>query len=437
MRRALLGLLLCCCVAQAQRLVVNGREVPGLSNTLVSGRAYVALEPFARAIGAEYSFSPGDNLATLSYVGHLLTVQVFTSASEAAAQSQALRLNGAPVSGEGALLSGGLVYLPVSSVARALGGSVSYLAGDQTVMVVFPRARLRAASLSDLSPHGRFVLSFSGLSPFEVFYNRALNTVQWRFSRVDLPEPRSFSGAAFHSAVLTPSGGFVDFRLTLREGYSYESFVAPTEGGFEVVIDIVRDTGREAQASRIVTNRIVIDPGSDTTLRLASELERALRQRGYAVELSRTQADNLSAAQRAQRGIGAALFISLQSAELPAGQFTAYYLGEAESELVMAFAIRDNAEVALQSTTDALRRRILLGLVPDLALGERYARALVTAMNQLGGYRGTAVAAPLKVLEGAAGRGVLLELSASDLASSSLVETLASAIASLVAGGGS
>jgi N-acetylmuramoyl-L-alanine amidase len=439
-------------LVSAQRLVVNGSEVEGLSTTLVSGRSYVTADTFARAIGADYSFSPSDNLATLSYVGHLLSIQVFSSAAEATAQSEALRLNGTPAPGEGAVAVNGRVYIPVSSVARALGGSVTYLSSDQTVMVVFPRARVVSAELTGLSPNGRFVVSFSGLSPFETYYNRALNTVQIRFSRVDLAEARTFQGAAFTNAILTPNAGFVDFRLTLREGYSFESFVAPTSDGFELVVDILRADSRDAaQPGRNDARRIVIDPGhggsdsgmvlsagteGELTLRLASELERALRARGYTVELTRTQDIGVPVSQRAQQGIGATLFISLHAADLPAGQFTVYYLGEAEADMVMALAIRDNAEAAVQTTTDALRRRILLGLVPDLAKGESYARALVTTMNQLAGYRGTAVAAPLRVLEGAAGRGILLELSSSDLTSGSLAETLASALVSVLATGG-
>lgn len=453
MRRHLIAFFVICLFSQtfAQRLVVNGREVEGLSNTLVSGRAYVTADSFARAIGADFSFSMSESLATLNYVGHLLSIAVSNSGAEATARSDAMRLNGASVTGEGAVLSNGSVYIPVSSVARALGGSVTYLSSDQTVMVVFPRARVLSADLTGINPNGRFVISFAGHSPFETYYNRALNTLQVRFSRVDLPEARTFQGSAFSSAILTPNAGFVDFRLTLREGYSYESLIIPTASGFDLVVDILAEAQTPAPAQLSNNRRIVIDPGhggtdtglnssagteSELTRRLAAELERALGARGYTVEVTRPVDMAMPVSQRSQQGVGATLFISLHASDLPAGQFNVYYLGEAEANLVMALAIRDNAEAAVQTTTDTLRRRILLGLVPDLAAGEQYARTLVTTMSQLAGYRGTATAAPLKVLEGAAGRGLLLELSSADLASSSLADTLATALVSVLATGG-
>ena len=81
--------------------------------------------------------------------------------------------------------------------------------------------------------------------------------------------------------------------------------------------------------------------------------------------------------------------------------------------------------------TDPVERALLRRLAPDPAAGERYARAVSGALS------GTLTAqtlesAPLFVLGGAAGRGVLLELSPQDLASESLPAALADAVVALL-----
>ncbi len=93
------------------------------------------------------------------------------------------------------------------------------------------------------------------------------------------------------------------------------------------------------------------------------------------------------------------------------------------------YAIFQNAESLRTLETDALRRRILLNLVPDLSLGERYTRALSRTLAQSYGVRTNVLeAAPLTVLAGAAGRGLLLEASPQDMASVGFADALANAI---------
>ncbi|MDF1524249.1 MAG: hypothetical protein P1P87_15715 [Trueperaceae bacterium] len=91
--------------------------------------------------------------------------------------------------------------------------------------------------------------------------------------------------------------------------------------------------------------------------------------------------------------------------------------------------MRRNAESALASpATDAVRRALLLRLVADVDAGWRLAGALRTALGAAGLTLDPVEGAPLAVLEGAAGRGVLLELSPIDLADPSLPRSLAAAL---------
>jgi len=199
---------------------------------------------------------------------------------------------------------------------------------------------------------------------------------------------------------------------------------------------------------------IVIDPGhggqdpginfpgygseASLTLAFSQQLQKLLQGRGFDVTLTRTGDYSVDASTRSRDGIGADLFVSIHGAVLPPGQFNAYYLSDASSVDSLTMAIRQNAQSAVQSQdVSALRRRILLGLVPQIDVGRSFADGLGTQLFQNGGYRAAVTTgAPLYVLGGAAGRGVLLEFSPQDLASDTLPAALAGALANLVGAGG-
>src|SRR5690606_5091349 len=142
----------------------------------------------------------------------------------------------------------------------------------------------------------------------------------------------------------------------------------------------------------------------------------ALRARGMTVSLTRDSDSEVQVEQRSRLGIGADLFVSLHAADLALGEFRVYYLGDAANVTSLEMAVRENAANELRTAAvDELRRRILLGLITDLDVGRRAAEGLAGRLFTVAGYRADAVqGAPLQVLGGAAGRGVLLEFSAPD-----------------------
>ena len=86
--------------------------------------------------------------------------------------------------------------------------------------------------------------------------------------------------------------------------------------------------------------------------------------------------------------------------------------------------------------SDKLRRRLRGGRVPDLDVGRRAGGGLAGRHFTIAGYRADHVSgAPLQVLGGAAGRGILLEFTAADLASDGLPERLAEALDQLLSEG--
>ena len=451
------GLLLSGVVFAQKDLVVNGQSVAGLTTQLVPDVAYAPAEALAQAFGANFSFD-GAQSATFSYAGRLLAVQVYPTATEAAANTMALALEGQARAGTGAVLSNGQVFLPVRAVAQVFEAESYDPGGEEPVVVVSPRATLERAYLTsgDEGRYERLVLEFDGLATFDEYVNEALGTVRLRFPNTDARTAQNSQGTYFRQAVVAPNDGFIDVRIEgISPDYRYESYVSPTADGVSVTIDILpRDEPVAAPeatspdtADSATGRRVVLDPshgGADAGLRFgadseselvldfAQRLQSALASRGVSVSLTRSQDVGLSVAQRSSQAVGADMFISLHAATLSPSNYNLYYLGEAAQAETLELAVRESAARALQnSDIDGLRRRLLLDLVPNLAQGERYAERLQNAFQSASGYSANVqAAAPLSVLEGAAGRGLMLEFSPNDLRDNpQLVEQLAQSIA--------
>src|SRR5690606_37065692 len=113
-------------------LIVNGREVPGNTTGIVAGSSYAPAAPLASALGATAAVDLGRGLVVLDAGGRFLQVLVAPTPELAQTMQGAMRLDGTVVEGPGAVLSGGEVYLPVKQVSEALGGSVTFIEGQNT-----------------------------------------------------------------------------------------------------------------------------------------------------------------------------------------------------------------------------------------------------------------------------------------------------------------
>ena len=248
-------------------------------------------------------------------------------------------------------------------------------------------------------------------------------------------------GDLFLSTSVDAAGGGTDVRIQLVEGAVYTTYQLPDGRGFRLVVAL----GVEGAAALVADYDIVLDPGhggSDggltvgglgsegaLALSLAEQVSAVLRARGVRVTLTRDTDFAVSMDRRSSAGVGADLFVSLHMADVPAGEFNAYYLADATDVTSLQMAIRNNAADAAAGETDRLRRELLLGLVPDLGVGRTLAEGISGRLFALGAYRAAIVAgAPLQVHGRAAGSGVLLEFAAADMASSDLAERLAQAV---------
>ncbi len=443
-------LLVSTAVAVAQNtLVVNGITIDGNTTQLVKGTSYAPAATLAGALGARYYTDGDTTMATFQLGGHVLAAKVVSDPA-AASQPGGLHLDGRTIAGPAAVLQTGDVLVPVKPVVEALGGRVAYFQKDHTVVVVQPRAQLTTISTEGNGAGQRLVLHVSAPVGTSQFFNSPVSTLQLHFDRTDVASGvTGVEGSAFVRADASASGSGADVRVQLAPNTSYQVYSLPDGAGFRVIVAFTAKG-----ATTTVAPHIVIDPGhggedpginfpgygseASLTLAFSQALQQALQARGFDVTLTRTGDYTVSAATRSRDGVGADLFVSIHGAVLPAGQFHAYYLSNAANIEELNAAIRTNAQSAVKSQDiSALRRKILLGLVPQLDVGRSFAEGLGNQLFQNGGYRSSDTAgAPLYVLGGAAGRGILLEFSPQDLASTSLPTDLAGALASLLGSGG-
>src|SRR5690606_7785194 len=123
-------------------LIVNGREIFGNTTSIVSGSSFAPAAGLAPALGAVLAIDAQRSLAVLDAGGRLLQIAIADSVDAAVAATGAMRLDGVTLSGPAAVAFEGEVYLPVKQVAEALGATITYVEGQNTVLVVQPRARV-------------------------------------------------------------------------------------------------------------------------------------------------------------------------------------------------------------------------------------------------------------------------------------------------------
>ncbi len=431
--------------AQPQ-LVVNGVEVAGATSSLVPGTAYAPAAALAQALGARLDVDLASRRLTLTMGGRIVQLRWVEEAGAATSLADALRVDGAPRVGPAAVMSGVEPFVPVKASAEALGGRVSYVAESNQVLVVVPRPRV-TASLQGSGTSERLVLRASAPTRVTSFMNETVQTLQLRFERSDIDMAQTFVGDGFVRADLLPARGDVEARVQLAPDTRVTWTEVPDGAGFAVVVSFARavaapDAGAGTGGDGA---RVVIDPGSggadgaaELTLEAARVAAQRLERSGFEVALTRSGPALPTVSERAAQGVGARLFLSLQVADVPPGSLRLYHLGDASDLGALQDAVRFNAEELVRRPgTDEVRRQVLLDLVVDLELGARYAQAMAGELRQAGGYQVAAPrAAPVAVLTGAAGRGLLLEASATDLRDPAFAQLLGATLATVVSSGG-
>jgi N-acetylmuramoyl-L-alanine amidase len=429
-------------------LTVNGVEVPGATTVLVPGTAYAPAAGLARALGAGLDLDLATQRLTLALGARLVQLRMVDDPARATQVADAIRVDGAPREGPAAVLLGVEPFVPVKASAEALGARVSFLPERNQVLVVSPRPTVTAGLVGSGATE-RLILRASSPTRVTSFFSETVQTLQLRFERSDVSAAQSFSGDGFVRADVLGTRGDVDVRVQLAPDRRVTWTELPDGEGFVVVVGFAPAApGGVTTVAASERPRIVLDPAmgsgpgaaaaGELTLAATQVMAQRLERAGFDVELTRSGQGLPSVTERSALGAGSRLFLTLQAADLPAGSLRLYHLGDAADLRALEDAVRFNAETVLaRQDTDGVRRQVLLDLVVDLALGARYAEALAAELRQAGGYQVEPPrAAPVAVLTGAAGRGLLLEASAQDLRDPGFATQLAATVATVVASGG-
>jgi N-acetylmuramoyl-L-alanine amidase len=444
LRRALAILLLLAgagaAIAQTA-LRVDGREVGEVRTDLLPGHSYAPLDRLAAGLGARLAAPVGAEQAALTLGGHVLVLDVVEQAEDPR-RPGAVRLDGRPVGDLAAIRGDDAVWGPVAPLVRALGADVAYLPDRQAVVVVTPRAELTDAELGGPGVSETLRLRLDAPVAWTRFDDPAVGRTELLLRRARLERARTLRGRLMDRVDLVPEEQGVRVRVD-APGARVE-VIALADGEATDLRIRARPAPSAAERGDPApvdgAPRIALDAGAGgdevALLELARDVAAALRADGAEVELTHDRPGPVPGGRRLAAAAEAQLFVRVQAADLPTGEVRLWVLGEAGEDQALEMAVRRNAAEALDGEeVDALRRELLLGLVPDLEVGRRAARSIATALFQLGGYRAGEVGeAPLLALAPAAGRGVLIEIGRGDLAAPQLPEVLAEALASAASG---
>ncbi len=454
--------------AMAQTLRIDGRDLGPVRADLYEGSAYAALPRVADAFGIDPVVDPDAGVVTLVRGARVVRIDV-VPAGTSPAREGAVRRDGEAVANLAAIDAADATYVPVASVARALGGNVAYVASEDAVVVLTPRPTVTDVGLEATASGEAIRVSFDGPVALRRVPPDVGDTAAWLVPRAGMATARAEGGALLERAGVYPDDGGVRIRVA-ADGVLVDGVVVRTAAGGSDVLIRARPDPSTFRPRGDGPPRVALHAGlaSAPPERAEALLDVARRVAGaYPAADAATEADPPLTATLVRGSDAPAppaavlraaatsdLYLRLDVADVPAGEVRLWALGEVADAAAVNVAVRRNAARALDDAsasgdasgggaddgadatarTDALRREILLGLVPDVALGRDAADRLADALFDAGGYRaGDVQTAPLATLAPAAGRGVLLEVSADDLATEGGRAALAAALATALA----
>lgn len=408
-------------------LLVNGVRVAGATTAWVPETTYAPGEDLAAALGATLWIDRASGRATLTLGAAVVTMALVESANLALAPQPALLRDGEPRPGPAALWLDARLWLPVKAVGEALGGRVSFLGETQSVALVLPRPRISAT----LTGEGRLELALDAPGAIRSTFDAERSQATLFFERADGEVDPSLGGEAFTLRAQQRVAGGRELVLDVREGFAPRLYLVPDGAGARLWVDFEPDAaaGSRAPTGALVATRWLLDagpagpPGAGLLEALSEPAQAfvewaalALNRAGVEAQSSRAGLAPVAFEERFAMTLAADVVVAVHAAELPQGTIRIYVLGEANDLAVLERAVRSNASLALSdASTDALRRQLLLRLVPDAALGQSWGLAFAGAARAAGWQSEGPIEAPLALLAGAGGRGLLLELSAEDL----------------------
>lgn len=286
----------------------------------------------------------------------------------------------------------------------------------------------------------RLVFALDAPGRLVSFEHPATRVLELRFERADPVATPALEGQGFVRATLEAARGTAEARVQLAPGVSPRVWSVPAGSGMEVVVAFgaapaptptvpLRGTRWVLDAGHVATEAFAASVEGDLTRAFVDLMAAALVGTDVVVERTRPGPAPVALSERAAAGVGADGFVSVHLGDLPRGRARIYVLDDAVALDALDRAVRWNAETAIsRPDTDGVRRAVLLQLLPNLDIGRTWAEALARRLTVLGWSVEAPVGVPLAVLSGAAGRGLLLEVSSDDLRDPSAASTLAHAL---------
>lgn len=420
-------------------LRVDGRDAGTVRADLLPGTSFAALDRLAQALNLELVLDVSDSALALSLGGHVVTIDVVPQGTSPT-RDDAVRRDGTAFADVAAVRTSEGVWLPIAPVVRAFSGSVGFLPEENTVVVVTPRARLSNTAFDVSGTSESLTLTFDAPVTVQRSDDRRTGATNLFIPRAAMDRAYTETGALLPRVGIYPADGGVRV-LVEAPGVDIEVLELAREVGTDVVVRARRAPGSFAPRDAAGETTVALEAGFMAETLAAQAALLSLTQ-AMATELTTLDVESIlvrsgraapSDAQRLQDAVTSDVYLLLHVGDLTPGEVRLWTLGEASAVNLVSEAIRRNAAAGLASEegTTMLRREVLLGLVPDVAMGKRIAESLAIALFQEGGYRaGAVLEAPLAVLAAAAGRGVLIEVAEEDLASPDLAQALARALAS-------
>jgi N-acetylmuramoyl-L-alanine amidase len=366
---------------QQRQLVVGRASVPAvaLNNVL-----FAPLE-YATELGLDVQVS--DDWVTLFQGGRVLRYGLDDSLSDAVSQwTNGLTINGLRQRSPAAGRSSGKIYVPVRTLADAVGASFEESGANITINV--PQAKLGTVSSDKDTRSDRIVLETDRDVGFGSRLEKDELIVTLRSTTGDAT-PYQVGGQFVDVFEVKPSGNKLEVRVPLKKEYGYSVFAISSAKGVpaRTVIDVGPRFERPKVALESRPALVVLDPGhggadtgvtvgnlreKDIALSLSRRIAAVLTSQGVTVRFTREQDINPAVSARQELSLKSAVFVSLHVSNLPgttAKGVQIYYISpDSRSE-----GILQEGRNALEETKSERDKRLLSRFLSPRASSQRLA----------------------------------------------------------------
>lgn len=347
------------------RLSLLGRSVPSVT---VAGAEYVR----DSALGSGWQVAQAGQIVRVSGYGHTLLLPIDQDQQRAGTDFNTVQIDTDRVQAATATLVNGNLYLPLNTLARALGAQY------QPGRFALPSPQLQGVSSRAGREIDRVVLDLNR----NVNYSEALvgGKLQLRFSGTGGgAQTYGTRGKYLPKFSLSRDGADLLLSASLPAGAGYRSYTSARAGAVRVILDVGPGLPLEVPAlfARLRKPLIVIDPAAatggagDLPLELARQVGELLAQAGWRVKLTRSGSAPAPLAERQSLARQSDLYVGLDLGRFPQAGSKGVTLfepaGQAGAEIINRYRQDEGNDPLVRATvgTDGDNRRF-----SDLVRGE-------------------------------------------------------------------